>query len=456
MFADLNEKLSGVFKRLRGEARITEANITEAVKQVRMALLEADVNYKVVKSFIAEVQAAALGESVLKSVSPAQQFIKIVHDNLVEILGGKDYVPSIPLQSVPPTIIMLSGLQGSGKTTSAGKLGRYFSKDGKNVLLVACDIYRPAAIDQLEVLGKNLNIEVYSDKSSRDAVKIARAGMDYARKTAKDVVIIDTAGRLHIDEELMVEVENVKKAVNPHYTFFVADAMTGQDAVNAATEFNNRLEITGVILTKTDGDARGGAALSIRYATGKPLMFIGTGERPDEFEFFHPDRMASRILGMGDIVSLVEKAQEVIDEKEAEDMASKMKTGFDYNDILKQFSMMSKLGSLESILKLIPGLPKINSSDIDEKRIARTKAIILSMTKGERSKKDPLNSSRKKRIAQGAGVHVSEVNKLIDQLTNMNKMMKKYGSKFGGGKGEVNEKELNKLMKGMNFNRKFK
>lgn len=451
MFADLNEKLSGVFKRLKGEARISEANIAEAVKQVRMALLEADVNYKVVKSFVSGVQEAALGESVIKSVSPAQQFIKIVHDNLVEILGGKDYEPSLPLQPIPPTIIMLSGLQGSGKTTSAGKLGRYFAKDGKNVLLIAADIYRPAAIDQLEVLGKNLNIDVYSDKSSKDAVKIARDGLEYAKKAAKDVVIVDTAGRLHIDEELMQEVENVKKAIAPHYTFFVADAMTGQDAVNAATEFNNRLEITGVILTKTDGDARGGAALSIRYATGKPLMFIGTGEKPDEFELFHPDRMASRILGMGDIVSLVERAQEVIDIEEAENMADKIKTGLDYNDILKQFSMMNKMGSLESILRMIPGLPKINSADIDESRIKRTQAIIYSMTKRERAKKDPLNGSRKKRIARGAGVSVNEVNKLIDQLTNMNKMMKKVSRKVGGKTPDMNMKDLAKIMKGMKF-----
>ena len=451
MFADLNEKLSGVFKRLKGEARISEANIAEAVKQVRMALLEADVNYKVVKSFVSGVQEAALGESVIKSVSPAQQFIKIVHDNLVEILGGKDYESSLPLQPIPPTIIMLSGLQGSGKTTSAGKLGRYFAKDGKNVLLIAADIYRPAAIDQLEVLGKNLNIDVYSDKSSKDAVKIARDGLEYAKKAAKDVVIVDTAGRLHIDEELMQEVENVKKAIAPHYTFFVADAMTGQDAVNAATEFNNRLEVTGVILTKTDGDARGGAALSIRYATGKPLMFIGTGEKPDEFELFHPDRMASRILGMGDIVSLVERAQEVIDIEEAESMADKIKTGLDYNDILKQFSMMNKMGSLESILKMIPGLPKISSADIDESRIKRTQAIIYSMTKRERAKQDPLNGSRKKRIARGAGVSVNEVNKLIDQLTNMNKMMKKVSRKVGGKTPDMNMKDLAKIMKGMKF-----
>ena len=451
MFADLNEKLSGVFKRLKGEARISEANIAEAVKQVRMALLEADVNYKVVKSFVSGVQEAALGESVIKSVSPAQQFIKIVHDNLVEILGGKDYEPSLPLQPIPPTIIMLSGLQGSGKTTSAGKLGRYFAKDGKNVLLIAADIYRPAAIDQLEVLGKNLSIDVYSDKSSKDAVKIARDGLEYAKKAAKDVVIVDTAGRLHIDEELMQEVENVKKAIAPHYTFFVADAMTGQDAVNAATEFNNRLEVTGVILTKTDGDARGGAALSIRYATGKPLMFIGTGEKPDEFELFHPDRMASRILGMGDIVSLVERAQEVIDIEEAESMADKIKIGLDYNDILKQFSMMNKMGSLENILKMIPGLPKISSADIDESRIKRTQAIIYSMTKRERTKQDALNGSRKKRIARGAGVSVNEVNKLIDQLTNMNKMMKKVSRKVGGKTPDMNMKDLAKIMKGMKF-----
>lgn len=449
MFADLNEKLSGVFRHLKGEARISEANISEAVKQVRMALLEADVNYKVVKSFMQSVQEAALGESVIKSISPAQQFIKIIHDNLVNILGGKDYTPAIPLQPIPPTIIMLSGLQGSGKTTSAGKLGRYFAKDGKNVLLIAADIYRPAAIKQLEVLGKSLNIDVYFDTESKDAVKIACDGLDYAKKAAKDVVIIDTAGRLHIDEELMIEVENIKEAISPHYVFFVADAMTGQDAVHAATEFNNRLEITGVILTKTDGDARGGAALSIRYTTGKPLMFIGTGEKTDEFELFHPDRMASRILGMGDIVSLVEKAQEVIDIEEAENMSNKLKTGLDYNDILKQFSMMNKMGSLESLLKLIPGFPKINSSDIDESRIKRTQAIIYSMTKRERTKQDALNGSRKKRIAKGAGVSVNEVNKLIDQLTNMNKMMKKFGKKAGNKMPNI--KDISNMMKGMKF-----
>lgn len=449
MFADLNEKLSAVFKRLKGETRISEANISDAVKQVRMALLEADVNYKVVKSFINDVQSASIGEDVLKSVSPAQQFIKIVHDKLVDVLGGKDYEAGLPLQSIPPTIIMLAGLQGSGKTTTASKLARYFTKSGKNVLMIAADIYRPAAITQLEVLGKSLSVDVYSDKDCKDAVKISNDGLDYAKKTAKDVVIIDTAGRLHVDEELMDEVVRVKDATLPHYIFFVADSMTGQDAVNAATAFNERLEITGVILTKTDGDARGGAALSVKAATGKPLMFVGTGEKPDEFELFHPDRMASRILGMGDIVSLVEKAQSAIDEEEAKTMATKMKTGLDFNDLLNQFKMMKKMGSLESIISMIPGLPKINSGDIDEKRIIRTQSIIFSMTKAERKNPSILNGSRKKRIAKGSGVTVTEVNRLIDQLNQMNKMVKKFGRNIGGKSEAASLKEISRMMRGM-------
>ncbi|MBQ3033522.1 MAG: signal recognition particle protein, partial [Deferribacterales bacterium] len=353
------------------------------------------------------------------------------------------------LQSNPPTIIMLAGLQGSGKTTTAGKLARYFTKSGRTVLMVAADIYRPAAIDQLQVLGKNLSVDVYSDKETKDAVKIAEAGLAYAKKSAKDVVIIDTAGRLHIDETLMDEVVRVKDTVSPHYIFFVADAMTGQDAVNAAQAFNDRLEITGVILTKTDGDARGGAALSIKSSIGKPLLFVGTGERVDEFELFHPDRMASRILGMGDIVSLVEKAQEAIDEEDAKKMAGKIKTGLDFDDLLKQFGMMKKMGSIESIISKIPGLPKINSGDIDEKKLRRTESIILSMTKEERRSPDILNGSRKKRIAKGAGVSVTEVNRLIDQLTQMNKMVKKFGRKIGGKSEAASMKELSRMMRGM-------
>lgn len=448
MFADLNDKLSAVFKRLKGEARITEANIAEAVKQVRMALLEADVNYKVVKSFITHVQECALGEDVLKNVSPAQQFIKIVHESLVDVLGGSNYEPGIPLSSNPPTVIMLAGLQGSGKTTTAGKLAKYFSKNGKNCLLVAADIYRPAAIDQLEILGKNISVDVYSDKSTKDAVKIAKEGLALGRRAAKDVVIIDTAGRLHIDETLMDEIQKVKNIANPNYIFFVADAMTGQDAVAAATAFNDKLDITGVILTKTDGDARGGAALSVRYATGKPLMFIGTGERPDEFELFHPDRAASRILGMGDIVSLVEKAQEAFDEDDAKSMAGKVKTGLDFDDLLKQFKMMKKMGSMQNIMGMIPGLSQMKTENIDESRLSRVESIIFSMTKQERRKPDILNGSRKKRIAGGAGVSVNDVNKLIDQLTQMNKMFKKFSRKMGGKSETENMKEISRMMKG--------
>ncbi len=454
MFADLNDKLSAVFKRLKGEARITEANIAEAVKQVRMALLEADVNFKVVKAFIAKVQEDALGESVLKSVSPAQQFIKIVHDNLVEILGGIDYVPSIPLQPNPPTIIMMCGLQGSGKTTTSGKLAKYFQKQGKKCLLVAADVYRPAAIDQLEILGKSIDAQVYSDKTTKDAVKIAKDGLDMAKRSASDIVIIDTAGRLHIDETLMEEALNIKNALNPHYVFFVADAMTGQDAVNTASAFNDKLEITGVILTKADGDARGGAALSVRFATGKPLMFVGMGERVDEFELFHPDRMASRILGMGDVVSLVEKASELIDEEEAKKLAGKMKTGLDFNDLQQQFGMMKKMGSMENVLKMLPGMPKIDSKDLDERKMYRAEAIISSMTKQERRTPTLVAGNRKKRIAAGAGVSVNEVNKLCDQLTMMNKMFKKMGkgaNKMGkGGKPKMPDmKELSRMMRGM-------
>lgn len=449
MFADLNDKLSAVFKRLKGEARITEANIAEAVKQVRMALLEADVNYKVVKSFIAEVRDKALGESVLKSVSPAQQFVKIVHYELVDILGGKDYEPGIHLSSNPPTVIMLAGLQGAGKTTTAAKLAKYFSKNGKNCLLVAADIYRPAAIDQLEVLGKNLSVDVYADKSSKDAVKIAKDGLAFGRRSAKDVVIVDTAGRLHIDEILMNEISLVKKAISPDHILFVADAMTGQDAVAAASVFNDKLDITGVILTKTDGDARGGAALSVRYATGKPLIFIGTGEKVGELELFHPDRAASIILGMGDIVSLVEKAQSVINEEDAAVMAGKVKTGLDFNDLLKQFKMMKKMGSLQSLLGMIPGIGgKLNAADIDEKRLIRAESVIYSMTLKERAKPDIINGSRKKRIAAGSGVSVNEVNKLLDQLSQMNKMFKKLGRKMGGKSEAESMKEFSRMMRG--------
>ncbi|MEF3255248.1 MAG: signal recognition particle protein [Deferribacterales bacterium] len=431
MFAALNEKLQGVFKRLRGETRLTEDNIKEAVKQVRIALLEADVNYKVVKKFIDNVQAKALGEQVLKSLSPDQVFIKIVHDELVELLGSA--TAKINLKPNPPTIILLVGLQGSGKTTTAGKLAKYFQKNGKDVLLVADDIYRPAAVEQLHVLGKQLKADVFSIKDNKDAVDIAVKAVDYAKKSAKDIVIIDTAGRLHIDEDLMNELKSIKDAVKPDEILFVADAMIGQEAVNVAKQFNEHLSITGVILTKLDGDARGGAALSIMDVTNVPIKFVGMGEKLDALELFHPDRMASRILGMGDVVTLVEMAQEAINADEAKEMAKKAgKDGFDFNDLLQQFRMIKKMGSLESIMKLLPGFSSMSDLNVDEKQFKRIEAIIYSMTPEERRKSSIINGSRKKRIARGSGTSVHEVNKLIMQLEQMNKMMKKLKNKFGG------------------------
>lgn len=439
MFADLGDKLGAVFKKLRGEARITENNMKTAVKEVRMALLEADVNYKVAKEFVARVEARALGKEVLSSVTPAQQFIKIVDDELTETLGGRDYTPKIHLNSQPPTVIMMAGLQGSGKTTSCGKLARYFIKSGRSVLLVACDIYRPAAITQLEIVGKGVGADVYSDHESKDAVKIAKDGLAFGKKAAKDIVIIDTAGRLHIDDELMQEIVNVRSTVSPDHIFYVADAMTGQDAVNSAAEFNSRLDIDGIILTKTDGDARGGAALSVKSVTGKPLVFVGTGEKADEFELFHPARMAGRILGMGDIVSLVEKAQEAVDQDEAEEMAAKIaKQGLNFEDMQKQFKMLKKMGSLGGIMKMIPGLggaaSQLGGISMEDKKIKHTEAIIKSMTPTERKRPMIINSSRKKRIARGSGTSVQEVNRLMDQLNQMNKMMKKMTKMADKGK----------------------
>ncbi|MDR2869028.1 MAG: signal recognition particle protein [Deferribacteraceae bacterium] len=436
MFADLSDKLATVFKKLRGEARITENNVKTAVKEVRMALLEADVNYKVAKDFVARVESRALGAEVLASVTAAQQFIKIVDDELTETLGGADYSPKIHLSAQPPTIIMMAGLQGSGKTTSCGKLARHFIKGGRSVLLVACDIYRPAAIDQLEVVGKGAGVDVYTDRDSKDAVKIAIDGVAFGKKAAKDVVIIDTAGRLHIDEALMAEIINVKAAVQPHEIFYVADAMTGQDAVNSAAEFNKTLDVSGIILTKTDGDARGGAALSVKEVTGKPLVFVGTGEKLDEFELFHPGRMAGRILGMGDVVSLVEKAQEALEGEDVEAATKKaMKQGFDFDDMLKQFKMLKKMGSISGLLKMVPGLGNaLGDQKVDEGQLKKVEAMIMSMTPVERRKPAVINSSRKKRIARGSGRSVQDVNKLLDQLQQMNKMMKKMGKMMGKGK----------------------
>jgi len=431
MFAALNEKLQGVFRKLRGEVKLTEENIKEAIKQVRIALLEADVNYKVVKKFIENVQTKAIGEVVLKSLTPDQVFIKLVHDELVSILGS--HTSKINLKPNLPTVIMLVGLQGSGKTTTAGKLAKYFQKEGRDVLLVADDIYRPAAIDQLIVLANQIKADIYYDKDSKDATDIALKAVEKGKKSAKDIVIIDTAGRLHIDEELMKELESIKAAVKPDEILFVADAMIGQDAVNVAKQFNEVLGITGVVFTKLDGDARGGAALSIVEVTSVPIKFIGVGEKLDAFELFHPDRMASRILGMGDVVTLVEMAKEAIDEDEAKQMAQKVgKTGMDFNDLLQQFRMIKKMGSLESIMKLIPGFSAMPDLNIDDKQFKRIEAIIYSMTPEERKKVNIINGSRKKRIAKGSGTTVNDVNKLIMQLEQMNKMLKKFKNKFGG------------------------
>lgn len=445
MFGVLNEKLQSVFKKIKGQARITEENIKDAIRQVRMALLEADVNYKVVKKFVSNVQEKALGEKVLKSLTPDQIFIKIVNDELTKILGADDQEGKITLSSKPPTVIMLVGLQGSGKTTTAGKLAKYFMKSGRSVLLVADDIYRPAAIDQLETLAKQLKCDVYLDRESKDAVRIAKESIDFAKKSAKDIVIIDTAGRLHIDEALMNELIFIKDKIYPNEILFVADAMTGQDAVNVAEKFNELLGITGVILTKLDGDARGGAALSIREVIGKPLKFVGVGEKLDAFEPFIPDRMASRILGMGDVVTLVEMAQEAIDVDEAEELSNKMaKQGMDFNDMLKQFKMLKRMGSFESILKLIPGLSGVGDVNVDEKQVKRIEAIISSMTPKERKYYKIINGSRKKRIALGSGVSVKEVNKLINQLEQMNKMMKRFSKQFGG-KNKIDKNMLKNI-----------
>ncbi|MDR2105157.1 MAG: signal recognition particle protein [Deferribacteraceae bacterium] len=428
MFADLGDKLNAVFKKLRGEARITEKNITSAVKQVRMALLEADVNYKAVKTFLAKVEGRAVGSEVLASVSPAQQFIKIVNDELIETLGGVS--PALHLSPHPPTIFLMAGLQGSGKTTACGKLARYFAKSGKTVVLAACDIYRPAAIEQLEALARQAGSNFYSDKSSKDPVQIAQDGLSYAKKAAADIYIVDTAGRLHIDEPLMQEVKSIRDKIACDKIFYAADAMSGQDALNSALEFDRCLNITGIILTKTDGDARGGVALSVREVIGKPLYFIGTGEKLDDFEMFHPERMAGRILGMGDVVSLVEKAQDAFSDIDAQGIAKKInKVGLDFDDLLNQFKMMKRLGSLSSIMKLIPGLSqafsKMGDISTDDKRFKRAEAIILSMTPLERRKPQILNASRKRRIAGGSGQSVQDVNKILNQLVQMNKMMKK-------------------------------
>ena len=432
-FEGLADKLQETFKKLRGKGKLGEKDIKEAMREVKLALLEADVNFKVVKTFVKNVSEKCVGSEVLESLTPAQQVIKIVNDELTDLMGGSE--SKINFSSVGPTVIMLVGLQGAGKTTMAGKLALQLRKDkNKKPLLVACDIYRPAAIKQLEVVGKQIDIPVFQMGDKISPVQIAKEGIKYGRENGNNVVIIDTAGRLHIDEELMTELKDVKAEVNSSEILLVVDSMTGQDAVNVAETFNEALDISGVILTKLDGDTRGGAALSIRHMTQKPIKFIGVGEKMNDFEVFHPDRMASRILGMGDVLSLIEKAQEAIDEKEAKELGQKMmENDFTYDDYLTAMEQMKKLGSLSKIIDMIPGVPKeMREIDFDagEKQLARVKAIIYSMTPKERKNPKLIvgSSSRKKRIANGSGTSLQEVNKLIKGHEMMRKQMKQMKS----------------------------
>ena len=424
MFENLSDRLEQVLKNIKGHGKITEENIDPMLREVRLALLEADVNYKVVREFTTKVKEKALGEEVKKSLSPGEMFVGIIRDELEELLGGE----AAPLNlKGNPAVLMLVGLQGSGKTTTIGKLANLLrKKHNKKPLLVACDVYRPAAIDQLKQIGKELNIEVY-DEGKNDPVLISRNALNYAKENGYDYVLIDTAGRLHIDEELMLELQNIKKEVNPEEVLLVIDSMMGQDAINVITGFNQSLELTGVILTKLDGDTRGGVALSVRHLTNVPIKFIGTGEKLDGIDYFYPDRMASRIIGMGDILSIVDKANEVIDEKEAEKSLKKMKSGkFDLEDFLAQMKQIKKLGSLESILKMLPGAKKmgLNNINIDPKDLAHVEAIILSMTLKERRHPEILKASHKQRIAKGSGRSVQEVNRLLNQFEQSKKMMK--------------------------------
>jgi len=425
MLEQLSQNLESVFKKIRGHGKLSESNISDAMREVRRALLEADVNYKVVRSFIETVKEKSLGAEVLRSITPGQQIVGIIHEELIQLLGGK--TAGLEL-SGNPAIILLVGLQGSGKTTTSAKLARNLRKEGRQPLMVACDVYRPAAITQLQVLGKQLDIPVYAEEGEMDVVRIAEKAIRESVRYAANVVIVDTAGRLHVDEQMMDEISRLQKALKPSETLFVADAMTGQDAVTAAKTFSETLDLTGVMLTKLDGDARGGAALSVREVTGKPIKYIGVGEHLDKLETFHPDRMASRILGMGDIVSLVEKAQQDIDVEEAAKLEEKMrKNTFDLEDFKQQLTQMKSMGSMRELMSMIPGAKGIQDVDIDEKRLTRIEAIINSMTLVERRKPQILNGSRRKRIAMGSGTKVQDVNQLIKQFQSMRKMMKKFG-----------------------------
>lgn len=428
-FEGLSSKLQNVFKKLSGKGKLNEKDVKEAMREVKLALLEADVNFTVVKSFVNAVTERAVGAEVLESLTPGQQVIKIVNEEMTKLMGGTN--AKIEFGSTTPSVILLAGLQGAGKTTMAGKLAAYLSKQyGKSPLLVACDIYRPAAIKQLQVVGEKVGVPVF-ERGQSDPVETAKCAIEEARRTLKDLVIIDTAGRLHIDNDMMAEIAAVKEAVNPSEILLVIDAMTGQDAVNVAKSFNETLALTGVIVTKLDGDTRGGAALSVKAVTGKPIKFSGTGEKLTDIEPFHPDRMASRILGMGDVLSLIEKAETALDEKKAQELEKKLrKNKFDLNDLLDQLQQVRKMGSMKDILSMLPGVgSKIKDLDIDEHQFDRVQAIIYSMTPEERSKPELINPSRKRRIAAGCGMKVEDVNKLLNQHKQMLKMFKQFNSK---------------------------
>lgn len=449
-FEGLSEKLGGVFKRLKSRGRLSESDVKEAMREVKLALIEADVSYKVAKDFVNKVSERAVGENVLKSLTPAQQVIKIVNEELVALMGEANSKINFP--SKPPCIIMMCGLQGSGKTTHAAKLAKYFKTQGNRPLLVACDIYRPAAIDQLKIVGEKAGVPVF-EMGQINPREIAKKALAHAKDYGNDLVILDTAGRLHIDEELMNELIDIKTLVEPNEIMLVVDAMTGQDAVNVASSFDNALGIDSVLISKLDSDTRGGAALSVLSVTGKPIKFVGMGEKLDEFELFHPERMASRILGMGDVLTLIEKATQTIDEEEAKSLANKVKEqGFDLNDLLSQMKQIKKMGSIKSLLGMIPGVGsqiKEMDSEAGEKAITQTEAIIRSMTPAERKKPAIINPNRKRRIAAGSGTEVADINRLLKQFEQMQKMMKQFG--IGGGSLHGKKSKMNRaaLLKGL-------
>jgi len=446
MFESLSDKLQNVMKKLKGQTRITEKDLKEMLREVKLALLEADVNYKVVKDFITSIETKALGESVLKSLTPGQQVVKIVKDELVELLGSSE--SKLNISSNPPTVIMLVGLQGSGKTTLCGKLSNHLRKQGKKPLMVACDVNRPAAIEQLQTLGKSLNIDVYAEPGNKDVVSIAQNAMKVANSKLCDIVLVDTAGRLQIDEQLMNELVDLKKAIKPHEIMLVVDSMTGQEAVNVASTFNEKVGIDSITMSKLDSDSRGGAALSVKAITKKPIKFASVGEKLSDLEPFYPDRIASRILGMGDVLSIIDKAEEAFSEEQAENLEKKLsKSQFDLDDYLDMMTKVRKMGSFKKILSMLPGIPKeLRDADIDEKQIDRINAIVTSMTKRERRNPKILDASRRKRIAAGSGNKVEDINRFMNQFDQMQKMMKKMTS----GKGRM------QALKGMNNMGNFK